>query len=150
MARIITSFEEDKSSFSTFAYSCVFVIISVIAVIWRHYYEFSCIHIGMRTAAATSSVVYRKVLRIRKTSDAATSNNVGKLVNMLSNDIVRLDLACHYMHFLWLAPLQLVIILAITWDRMGPSVLAGAVVLIIFTCLQSKRSRRQLHSNLPA
>lgn len=135
MSWLITSFQEDKTSVETWSIGFAFIAITICGALLIYANDFNCVHIGMRMGAATSSVIYRKALRIPKASDA--NNNVGRMINMLSNDIVRLNLACHYMHMLWIAPLQLIIILVITWHAMGPSTLAGALVLVLFACIQS-------------
>ena len=60
------------------------------------------------------------------------------MVNILSNDVNRFDLAVLFLHYLWAGPLQLAIVVALTWPKLGPSTMAGALLLIVFVPLQSK------------
>ena len=134
MSWLIASFEDDKSSLRTWAYGVGFVLSTWIGSLLAHKQHFDSIHIGLRKAIAISSVIYRKATKTLK-----GSNTVGHSVNMLSNDVIRLEMACHYMHFIWGSPVHLLIVLGITWHRMGPSTIAGAMILLIFACSQGKK-----------
>ena len=76
------------------------------------------------------------------------------MVNLLSNDVnrwatkqrqlsdcnksfCRFDTTVLFNHYLWAGPLQLVIITAILYYKIGPSALVGAALLIAFVPLQS-------------
>lgn len=58
------------------------------------------------------------------------------MVNLLSNDVNRFDLSVLFLHYLWVGPLQAIIITGILLYLIGPSCLAGLSVVILFVPLQ--------------
>ncbi|ODN04671.1 Multidrug resistance-associated protein 4 [Orchesella cincta] len=61
-------------------------------------------HMGMKMRLGISSVIYRKILKLRKADSEQT--NVGKLVNFLSSDVSRLDQVFNLLHCFIIAPFQ--------------------------------------------
>lgn len=58
----------------------------------------------------------------------------GKIVNLLSNDVARFDMAFMFLHYLWLVPLQMSVVLYFLYDAAGyaPYVgLFGVVLLVL-------------------
>jgi ATP-binding cassette subfamily C (CFTR/MRP) protein 5 len=87
---------------------------------------------GIRLRAAARQMMYDKALRIPQ-----TRVTVGTAVNMLMNDTQRLSDACQYGEFVISTPITVIATLVIMWLQLGPSALAGFVVLIIFTPIQA-------------
>ncbi len=42
-----------------------------------------------------------------------------------------------FLHFLWIGPLQAIVVLVILWHELGPAVLAGFGVLLLLIPLQA-------------
>ena len=57
----------------------------------------------------------------------------GKIVNLLSNDVARFDMAFMFLHYLWLVPLQLSVVLYFLYDAGGYAPFVGlfGVVLLV-------------------
>ena len=60
------------------------------------------------------------------------------MVNLLSNDVNRFDLSVIFNHHIWCGPLQLTIVTTLLYQKIGPSALVGAILLIAAVPLQSE------------
>ncbi|XP_063223953.1 ATP-binding cassette sub-family C member 4-like isoform X2 [Bacillus rossius redtenbacheri] len=99
-------------------------------VIVHHAFLSACV-VGMRIRVACCSLMYRKVMRLSKTSSGKTTT--GHLVNLMSNDVNRFDMATQFLHYLWITPLQVVIVTYFLWDYVQLSAIVGIVSLFAQT-----------------
>ena len=74
---------------------------------------------------------------LKLSSSALGETTVGQMVHLLSNDVNRFDQSVVFGHYLWAGPLQLVIVTSLLYQRIGPSALVGAVLLVAAVPLQS-------------
>lgn len=81
---------------------------SVFTVVFAHPYMLGVLHLGMKMRVALCSLVYRKALRLSRTALGDTT--IGQVVNLLSNDVGRFDTVLINVHYLWMAPLELIVI----------------------------------------
>lgn len=73
----------------------------------------------MKIRVATSALVYRKALKLSKSSLVETT--VGQMVNLISNDVGRFELATTHIHSLWMAPIETVVVLVLIYFYVGPT-----------------------------
>lgn len=59
---------------------------------------------GLKMRVGMCSMIYRKALRLSKSALGDTT--AGHVVNLMSNDVGRLDLATIFVHYLWVGPLE--------------------------------------------
>ncbi|KAK9880966.1 hypothetical protein WA026_014317 [Henosepilachna vigintioctopunctata] len=85
--------------------------------------------IGMRVRIACCSLMYRKVLKLN--TNSLNTTGAGMLVNLLSNDVNRLDFAASVIHFIWIMPIQAAIGTYVMYSFVGPVafVAIGAMIL---------------------
>lgn len=57
---------------------------------------------------------------------------------MMSNDLNRIDTAPSYLHYLWIGPMQIILVTYLMWQEIGVSSIFGLVALIMFIPLQGK------------
>ncbi|XP_077981024.1 ATP-binding cassette sub-family C member 4-like [Glandiceps talaboti] len=88
--------------------------------------------LAMQAQIALSSLLYKKTIRLNDASFSKTST--GQIVNLLSNDVTRLDYSVWYLHSLWSAPLSLILISCLLWYHVGVVGLAGVVFLLTVSC----------------
>ncbi|KAI4484424.1 hypothetical protein M0802_013061 [Mischocyttarus mexicanus] len=93
------------------------------------------IHIGMRIKVACCSLIYRKMLKLSN-SVFGDGTSAGQMVNLMSNDANRLDYITHSIHYLWIGPIQTIIIACLLYWQFGPAPVAGLVLFLFFIPLQ--------------
>ncbi|ESO91182.1 hypothetical protein LOTGIDRAFT_153611 [Lottia gigantea] len=85
--------------------------------------------LGMRVKAALMAVIYQKALKLN--NEAQSKFTVGEIVNLMAVDCQRIQDAACYTFYVWSIPFQVAIAVYLLWSTMGPSSLAGLVVLIL-------------------
>lgn len=69
---------------------------------------------------------------------ALSETSTGQIVNLMSNDVGRFDSSAIYLHYLYIGPIQAVIVAVVLYFYViGPSCLAGMAILIFFAPFQS-------------
>lgn len=70
---------------------------------------------------------------MRMSSGALAQTTAGQVVNLLSNDVNRFDYAFIYTHFIWLLPLQVVIVCYLIYIKIGYAAIIGVVGIVLQT-----------------
>lgn len=109
-------------------------------VVTTHTLMLSTIHLGMKIRLAMCSMLYRKALRMSKNALGVTT--VGQVVNLLSNDVGRLDLSVIFIHYLWLGPLETIVATFFMYQLIGIASLWGVLFMLAFIPLQGYLGRK--------
>lgn len=139
ISRFLKYYEPGRNGMTkdeAYTYACLIVVFALMNVMCVHGYYFCVAHLGMKLRVATSSLMYRKALNLSRTSLADTT--VGQMVNLMSNDVGKFNLATVYLHNLWVAPLETAVIMYLLYVSVGPTGLVGASFLVLFIFPQSK------------
>ncbi|XP_038209551.1 uncharacterized protein LOC119830563 [Zerene cesonia] len=112
-------------------YALAMIACNYIGIMAQHHNTLFVNRFSLKLKIAFSAVIYRKVLRMSQLSLGHVA--AGKLVNILSNDLVRFDQAFMFLHYLWLVPIQVAVVLYLLYDLgdFAPYVGLFAVVLLI-------------------
>lgn len=84
--------------------SGLLVLLTLLGCFCCHHSDLRQRLIGARMRIASCSVIYRKTLRMSK--KAAGQTPAGYMINLLSNDVSRLDYGFIYIHYVWVLPFQ--------------------------------------------
>uniref|UniRef100_A0A087XBS8 Multidrug resistance-associated protein 4 n=1 Tax=Poecilia formosa TaxID=48698 RepID=A0A087XBS8_POEFO len=103
--------------------------------ILQHLYYYQVLRIGMRIRVAMCHMIYQKALRLSSESMGRTTT--GQIVNLLSNDVNRFDEIILNLHYLWVGPLQALVIVVFLWSEIGPSCLAGVAAVALMMPVQT-------------
>ncbi|XP_060923036.1 ATP-binding cassette sub-family C member 4-like [Limanda limanda] len=90
---------------------------------------------GMKMRVATCHMIYRKALSL--SSESMGQTTTGQIVNLISNDANRLDEITLNLHYLWVGPLQAMVIIVFLWYEIGQSCLAGVAVVALMLPVQT-------------
>uniref|UniRef100_A0A1Y1K6E3 Uncharacterized protein n=1 Tax=Photinus pyralis TaxID=7054 RepID=A0A1Y1K6E3_PHOPY len=87
-------------------------------------------HISLKVRVICSSLIYRKVLRLSKR--ALEQTTAGQILNLISNDVNVFDKIVFTSQYLWIAPIQTIIVLTLMYKEIGVSSFPGVFLLICF------------------
>lgn len=139
LGKLIEYYKPNHSGISlrdAYLYAGGVIACSFINVFVQHPYMMAILHMGMKMRVACCSLIYRKALRLSKTALGQTT--AGQVVNLLSNDVNRFDIAIIFLHYLWIGPVETVIVTYFMYQQIGVSAVFGIVFLLLFIPLQGK------------
>lgn len=113
------------------------IMCSAINIFVVHPYMMGILHMGMKMRVACCTLIYRKALRLSRT--ALGSTTIGQAVNLLSNDVNRFDVAIIFLHYLWIGPLETIIITYFMFTEVNISAIIGVATLLMFIPLQGEQ-----------
>ncbi|XP_022602217.1 LOW QUALITY PROTEIN: multidrug resistance-associated protein 4-like [Seriola dumerili] len=140
LGKMIQYFEnynpDDKTAlYETLGYAAALSICTIGLAVLHHLYFYHVQRTGMKIRVAMCHMIYKKALCL--SSSAMGKTTTGQIVNLLSNDVNRFDDVTIFLHFLWVGPLQAAAVVGLLWMEIGPSCLAGMVVLMFLMPVQT-------------
>ncbi|EDW02798.1 probable multidrug resistance-associated protein lethal(2)03659 [Drosophila grimshawi] len=120
---------------SAYYYAAGVIACSALNVIIMHPYMLGTMHVGMKMRVGICSMIYRKALRLSKTALGDTT--AGHIVNLMSNDVGRLDLATIFVHYLWVGPLETIFITYLMYLEIGIAAVFGVAFMLLFIPMQA-------------
>ncbi|CAH1736107.1 unnamed protein product [Aphis gossypii] len=116
-----------------YLYSTVLICSMLMSTILLFFINEEMMNEVIKAKAACCSLIYRKTLCLSHKTFGETA--VGQVINLISNDVNRLDCAIN-LHYLWIGPLQIIIGIYFLWQDTGVSLLVGVATFIFFIPLQ--------------
>ncbi|XP_057334744.1 ATP-binding cassette sub-family C member 4-like [Microplitis mediator] len=113
------------------SWATALIIVTLGITFSMHHMNFFGQILGMRIRVACCSLIYRKSLKLSK--PALDETPAGQVVNLLSNDVNRFDLLPVFVNYLWITPIQIIVIGYIIWRSIGIYTLVGYGVLFLIT-----------------
>nr|CAI5863362.1 unnamed protein product [Callosobruchus analis] len=118
-----------------FVYTILTLILMIVILassIFHHHSTFGMLRCSIRVRAAISTLVYRKILKLNQ-NVLGRSTSAGQIINLLSNDLSRIDTMAIMLHVFWILPIQIVITCCLIWRQVGISALAGILAMAVFS-----------------
>lgn len=112
---LLVSRYSDSDRSSTYYYAGAVVLCSVLNVLFSHSNMLNQFHCGMKIRVALVSIIYRKALRLSRTSLQSTTS--GKILNLLTNDVGKIDNAMLGLHQIWLGPLETIVVIVLVYQQ---------------------------------
>ncbi|KAJ8974857.1 hypothetical protein NQ317_001955 [Molorchus minor] len=91
------------------------------------------LHLGMKIRVACCSLIYE------------SQTTAGQVVNLLSNDVNRFDVAVLFAHQLWIGPIETIICTYLMYLQVTISALVGVLVLIMFIPMQVYLGKKNIN-----
>ncbi|XP_041974060.1 probable multidrug resistance-associated protein lethal(2)03659 [Aricia agestis] len=106
------------------------VFCSMVNVMVQHPFMMGAMHIGMKMRVGICSLIYRKTLRVNLRAMSETRG--GSVVNLLANDVNRFDTGPLFIHYLWIGPIETLIVTFYIYRELGmPAVYGVCMILIV-------------------
>ncbi|XP_011138927.1 probable multidrug resistance-associated protein lethal(2)03659 isoform X1 [Harpegnathos saltator] len=135
LGRLLRYFNtKEIDSTDAYIYAAGVILCSAVNVFVIHPYMMAILHMGMKIRVACCSLIYRKSLKLTRTALGETT--IGQAVNLLSNDVSRFDVAIIFLHYLWIGPLETIVLTYFMYMEVEISSLIGVAVLLLFIPLQ--------------
>ncbi|KAK1169079.1 cystic fibrosis transmembrane conductance regulator [Acipenser oxyrinchus oxyrinchus] len=100
-------------------------------------------HLGMQIRIALFSLIYKKTLKL--SSRVLDTISTGQLISLMSNNLNKFDEGLALAHFVWIAPLQCILLMGLTWELIGPSAFCGLAALTLLAIIQACLAQRIEH-----
>ncbi|XP_044044179.1 multidrug resistance-associated protein 4 isoform X2 [Siniperca chuatsi] len=141
MIQYFENYDPDNKTalYETLGYAAALSTCTIGLALLHHLYFYHVQRTGMKIRVAMCHMIYKKALCLSSTAMGKTTT--GQIVNLLSNDVNKFDDVTIFLHFLWVGPLQAAAVVGLLWVEIGPSCLAGMVVLMFLMPAQTMFGR---------
>ncbi|CAF3578840.1 unnamed protein product [Rotaria sp. Silwood1] len=126
--------DSNAASYVGYLYAVGLGLSTTSLVLMHHQIFFRTIRIGIQIRIALSSIIYKRLLSLP--TRVIMKTTTGQVLNLISNDASKFEELCKYIHNLWMAPLEAVIVFGIMWHEIGIPTLFGYAVLLLQLPLQ--------------
>lgn len=128
--------ETSGSTKSAYVYATAIAGISVLNTFLGHNYMMRLYFLGMKMKISASAMIYRKALRLSHRS--LQESTVGKIVNMLANDVNRFEAFVVHVQTLLFSPIIIAIVVYVIYAYVGLSACVGMLSYLLYFPIQSK------------
>lgn len=122
-----------------FAYAYGIVLCSLITIISFHLFKVWTYNISTKYRVGCGGLIFQKTLKISKSVDNGLN---GRIINILSNDLAKIEWGLSSINFVWKGPLEALLFGYIIYLEIGVSGLIGMMFLASFIPLQGKLELR--------
>uniref|UniRef100_A0AAG5CR64 Uncharacterized protein n=1 Tax=Anopheles atroparvus TaxID=41427 RepID=A0AAG5CR64_ANOAO len=139
LGELVSYFTPNQDTISkrdAYLYAAGVIACSLLSVISFHPFIFYIFQLGMKFRIGASCLIYNKVLKLSKSTTAGDGLN-GKIINLLSNDVGKFDIALCFVHDLWKGPMEAILLGYFIYLQIGFSGLLGMAFLMSFIPLQA-------------
>ncbi|ETE70047.1 Cystic fibrosis transmembrane conductance regulator, partial [Ophiophagus hannah] len=137
LGRIIASYDPSNIQERSIAYYLAIglCLLFIVRMLLLHPAIFALHHIGMQIRIAMFSLIYKKTLKL--SSRVLDKISIGQLVSLLSNNLNKFDEGLALAHYVWIAPLQVVLLMGLLWEMLQASAFCGLGFLILVVFFQA-------------
>lgn len=128
--------QSEISSNDAYLYATGIVLTSVFMVVTFHSLVFHMFQTACKLRLGCAGLIYRKSLRLLRSTAEDGIN--GKVINLLSNDVSKIEPGLTYLYDSWKGPVEALVFGIIIYMKIGVSAVIGMAFLASFIPLQGK------------
>ena len=121
--------EADAPVWRGVLYAICLLLVAFLQTLLLSSYFYRMYLVGLWVKSALISAIYRKSLTV--TAMAKKGSTSGEIVNLMSVDAQKITDMLPYLNMLWSSPLQITVAIYMLYQILGPSIIAGLVVMIV-------------------
>ncbi|KAH8412635.1 hypothetical protein KR009_003917, partial [Drosophila setifemur] len=141
LLKLISYFSQgSESTGAAYYYAGGMILCAALQVVIIHQISLATTTLGLKMRVGLSSLIYRRVLRLSRT--ALGDGTGGHVVNLISNDLGRLDTFLMFTHYLWVGPLQVLVITYLMYREIGIAAVFGVALMLLFIPLLMYMGKR--------
>ncbi|KAK4880166.1 hypothetical protein RN001_008312 [Aquatica leii] len=122
--------EEAITKTQAYLYALGIILLTLLNVALLHPFMVNVMLTGLKMKIACCSLLYRKSLKLSNAAFETTS--VGQMLNLLSNDVLAFHKCALMMHYVWVGPIQCIIVTYLMYREFELSSIFGIFLLLLF------------------
>ncbi|XP_059834268.1 cystic fibrosis transmembrane conductance regulator isoform X1 [Hypanus sabinus] len=144
LGRIIASYNKKNTYEREIAYYLALglCLLFVVRTLFLHPAVFGLQHLGMQMRIALFSLIYKKILKM--SSRVLDKIDTGQLVSLLSNNLNKFDEGVAVAHYVWIAPVQVVLLMGLLWNELTEFAFCGLGFLIMLALFQAWLGKKMM------
>ncbi|XP_055381374.1 ATP-binding cassette sub-family C member 4-like [Condylostylus longicornis] len=138
LGNLISYFSQKDNSITktqAYMYATGIVISLFPSVLIFHPLMFYVLEIGLRVRVGLSGLIYRKILKVSKSS--SSDGLSAKIINVLSNDVSKFDYVFSFVHDALVGPMQVIVLGYLAYLEMGYASFVGIGLLLFFIPIEA-------------
>ncbi|XP_048405261.1 cystic fibrosis transmembrane conductance regulator isoform X2 [Stegostoma tigrinum] len=144
LGRIIASYNVRNTYEREIAYYLALglCLLFVVRTLFLHPAVFGLQHLGMQMRIALYSLIYKKILKM--SSRVLDKIDTGQLVSLLSNNLNKFDEGVAVAHYVWIAPVQVVLLMGLLWNELTEFAFCGLGFVIMLALFQAWLGKKMM------
>ncbi|CAC5426428.1 ABCC9 [Mytilus coruscus] len=114
----------------------VLFIATIVQLSLLQYHYFLVIREGIRVKTALQTIIYKKSLTISGLVISGGKMTIGSIMNHMTLDTLFIMMLFFLFHYIWAAPLQVMVAIILLYFKLGVSAVIGASIFILAAPLQ--------------
>ncbi|KAL5283205.1 ABCC4.2 family protein [Megaselia abdita] len=143
---LVSYFAEEQTDISkeqAYLYALGITFFSPIIALTFHPWFYYMFCIGTKIRLALSGLIYRKCLKLSKSSSNDGLN--GKAINIMSNDLGKFDICLVFLHDLWKGPVESLLLGTVMFVHIQYAAIIGIGFMFLFIPLQMWAAKKAAH-----
>ncbi|KAJ7375443.1 hypothetical protein OS493_002212 [Desmophyllum pertusum] len=122
---------DESHRYLIYGCSVLMMVTVIVRSLAMHQYDYRSLYLGMQLRSALKGIVYTKILLLGQYT--LRNFTTGHLVDLVSNDVQRMDRVAVEFFRLWLSAFDLLCLTPLMWIVIGWQAVVGLICLLLFS-----------------